>query len=285
MKHPFLLASIIIAISAIFASFNCASFTVHAESTNSTGQVSISGLVNQPLNFTLAALEAMPQTTISASLYCVDSPTDAVEQGAWQGVKLWTLINETGPKPEATKIAFHASDGYSTDLTIDLAKSDNIILAYAINDAPLSEVLRLVVPGHWGYKWISQVTSIELVNYNFKGTWENQGYSDDASIGQPIQPGLTPYPYPIVQATPSASPSPSPKQSPTTSPAIPPTANSTSQSKSLAQPRGNAILQDSGQIEILAIVLIAIVTIALIISRKKNGRNRNDDSQALSTQS
>ena len=124
----------------------------------------------------------MPQTSISAAIYCVDAPTIVVTQGDWQGVKLWTLLNETGISPEATKIAFYATDGYTTDLTVDTVQNNNIILAYAKDGAPLSETLRLVVPGQYGYKWISQVTKIEAVSYDFKGTWESQGYPDDATM-------------------------------------------------------------------------------------------------------
>jgi hypothetical protein len=44
--------------------------------------------------------------------------------------------------------------------------------------------LRLVVPGKWGYKWISRLTEISLVDFDFKGTYESQGYSDEeASVG------------------------------------------------------------------------------------------------------
>ena len=59
---------------------------------------------------------------------------------------------------------------------------EDIILAYEKDGERLSEKTRLVVPGKWGYKWISQLTRIELVNYDFKGFWESRGYSDEADI-------------------------------------------------------------------------------------------------------
>jgi DMSO/TMAO reductase YedYZ molybdopterin-dependent catalytic subunit len=80
----------------------------------------------------------------------------------------------------------HADDGYSTDLTIATAMREDIILAYERDGMPLSEGLRLVVPGKWGYKWISGLTHIELVDYDFTGFWESRGYSDEADI--PAEP-------------------------------------------------------------------------------------------------
>lgn len=278
MKHPFLLTSIILLIAGlILASFGSALFTAHADSSDSTWQLSVDGLVDHPSTFTLADLEAMPQTTVSAALYCVDFPTTVVAQGNWTGIKLWALLNETGVLAGAVKVAFYAADGYSTDLTIDAAKSDNIILAYAKDGAPLAEVLRLVVPGHWGYKWISQVVNIELVNYDFTGKWERTGYSDDATITQSNLSKISAYPPPSWQTTPSASPSPSasPKESPSTSPSITPQiTNSTSQSPSTQSK--NLTSQNFNLIEATAAILIVIVAIALItISEKKTSHYRN----------
>lgn len=151
MKQGIVPALIIfLLIGFILTSFSSTLSSAYADSSDSTWKLNVSGLVNHPLSFTLTDLQAMPQTTVSTALICVDFPTTVVAQGNWTGVKLWTLLNETGVLPEAIKVAFYANDGYSTDLTTDVAKSDNIILATAKDGAPLSEVLRLVVPGQLG---------------------------------------------------------------------------------------------------------------------------------------
>ncbi len=70
---------------------------------------------------------------------------------------------------------------------------DDIILAYELNGEPLNEVLRLVVPGKWGYKWIHHVDRIELLSYDFLGYWESRGYSDEADAYTPsAPPGIIP---------------------------------------------------------------------------------------------
>jgi DMSO/TMAO reductase YedYZ molybdopterin-dependent catalytic subunit len=169
-KIPFALVMLFVA-SFLLAGFSSVEIGVNAQSINSSWQFNITGLVSNPSNFTLANLQNMTQTNVSAVLVCVSSPTTVLEQGSWQGVKLWTLLTQAGISSSASKIALHAIDGFSCDLTIDVAKGDNIIVAYLLNGQPLSEVVRLVVPFHWGYKWINQITSIEAVDYDYKGTY------------------------------------------------------------------------------------------------------------------
>jgi hypothetical protein len=279
MKQPFLLTSIILLIvGLILASFCYTLFTAHADTNDTTRQLSVTGLVNHPSNFSLADLEAMPQTTVTAELYCVDYPNTVAAQGNWTGVKLSVLLDEAGGiQPGAIKVAFYASDGYTTDLTIDAAESDNVILAYAKDGAPLGEVLRLVVPGHWGYKWIAEVVTVQLVNYNFTGKWESVGYSDDGMITQSSQP-QTSYSSQFEQpkqtrlpTLPPASPEESTPTSP--SPSAAPASNSPSQSPSTQS--SNSASQDSNLIEAAVIILVVIVAIGVVaLTRRKYGNDR-----------
>jgi DMSO/TMAO reductase YedYZ molybdopterin-dependent catalytic subunit len=144
--------------------------------------LTLDGLVESPLDLTLDDLRAMERTTEYVELYCVDYPTIAVEKGNWTGVRLGLLLEQAGVSPQAVKIAFYADDDYSTDLTIDTAMREDVIVAYERDGVPLDENLRLVLPGKWGYKWISRLTRIELVDYDYTGLWESRGYSDDAEI-------------------------------------------------------------------------------------------------------
>lgn len=151
-------------------------------------QLIVTGFVENPLNLSWAEIVALPQSTVNAALVCVDFPDQLVAAGNWTGVKLRLLLETAEISPEAIKVGFYATDGFSTDLTIEIAMRDDIILAYELNGKPLDEVLRLVVPGKWGYKWIHHVDRIELHNYNFIGKWESRGYSDEADAHAQIQP-------------------------------------------------------------------------------------------------
>jgi DMSO/TMAO reductase YedYZ molybdopterin-dependent catalytic subunit len=147
----------------------------------------IDGFVQSPLNLTFDDLLAMPRSTVNAELYCVGDPTTVLAKGDWTGVRLGVLLEEAGVSPEAVKVAFYADDGFTTDLPVATARRDDIILAYERDDELLTEQVRLVVPGKWGYKWIRDVTHIELVNYDFKGFYESRGYSDEADISSDIE--------------------------------------------------------------------------------------------------
>jgi DMSO/TMAO reductase YedYZ molybdopterin-dependent catalytic subunit len=155
-----------------------------AESATAGHQSSLllDGLVRSPLDLTLDDLSAMPKTTEYVELYCVDYPTVPVEKGDWTGVRLGLLLEQAGVSTRAVKVAFYDDYGYSTDLTITTAMREDVILAYERDGVPLDGRLRLVLPGKWGYKWVSGVTHIELVDYDFTGVWESRGYSDEADI-------------------------------------------------------------------------------------------------------
>lgn len=107
-----------------------------------------------------------------------------VAKGNWTGVRLAVILDKAGVSAEAVKIAFYAEDGYATDLKVEDAKLDGVIIAYEKDGEPLygstpqHPSLRLVVPGAWGYKWISEINHIELVNFDFKGPFESKGYPD-----------------------------------------------------------------------------------------------------------
>jgi hypothetical protein len=272
MKKLFVLILTVLIISMVFCSSCFTTFTVKAE-LNSSWQINISGLVSQPLNFTIATLQTMPQTNVSATLYCVSAPTIPLEGGVWQGVNLWTLLSQAGISSLTTKIAFYASDGFSTDLTIDVVQDPDVIVAYMLNGSPLSqgETARLVVPWHYGYKWIDQITSIVAVDYDYKGTYESQGYPDD---GLPTSTNLPSYPTPDIPYPPSGTPTPQPKathtQSPTTSPS-PTTINSTAQPTASIS-ASNVITRNLEVFGIVVAILIA-VAISTLVLRRRQGKH------------
>jgi len=156
-------------------------------------QLIVTGSVNTPLNLSWAEIVALPQSTVNAELICVDWPDWVLMSGNWTGVKLRLLLETAGISPQAMKVGFHATDNFSTDLTIETAMRDDVILAYELNGEPLGEEVRLVVPGKWGYKWIHHVNIIALYSDDFLGYYESSGYSDEADVNMPSPPsGIIP---------------------------------------------------------------------------------------------
>jgi len=150
--------------------------------------LAVDGLVDRPLNLSVSNLLSMPSNAVNSSLYCVGGGTGyPVENGTWEGVKLKLILEKAGVQPNAIKVAFYAPDGFSTDLTIQDAQREDVIVAYKkdgefLKDESGNPDFRLVVPGKWGYKWIRGLNHIELVDYDFKGFYEGRGYSDEADI-------------------------------------------------------------------------------------------------------
>jgi len=233
---------------------------VRADFSDSEWQLTVNGLVEHSLNLTLADIASMPQTTVYAQLICVGAPNIVLTEGNWSGVRLWLLLQEAGVLPETVKVAFHAQDGYTTDLAVDTALRDDVILAYEKDGAPLSETLRLVVPGCWGYKWIAQVTGIELVNYNFLGMYESLGYSDEAyinSVGTTPELPLPPLGPNLPQSSPT-SPSPSPNPSNSSSP-VP------SQTQS---PQSTSFFPMDSIYATAVVVIIAVIAITVMLKKR-----------------
>ncbi|MFB3889809.1 MAG: molybdopterin-dependent oxidoreductase [Candidatus Bathyarchaeia archaeon] len=190
-------------------------------------QLIITGLVDHPLTLNLTEIISMPSTTENAVLYCVDQPSIPRAQGNWTGVTLRGILEKAGVQNATVKVAFYAADGYTTDLPIQRAMQDEVIVAYSLNGNPLMENLRLVTPDQWGYKWIAQITRIELVDYDYLGLWESNGYPDQADALAPATPNRYSFYNPSFPPPPSFTPTDAPN-TPTSIPSPLPTATPTS---------------------------------------------------------
>ena len=279
LKKIFAGIATIITISLILISLACNAIPAAKSATSnpetnppSAGwQLTVTGIVENSFNLTWNEFLALPKTTVTATLVCVDYPNDPMDIGNWTGVQLRTLLEEAAPTTTAVKVGFFASDGYSTDLTIEDAMQDNIILAYE-NNGVYTNDLRLVTPGRWGYKWISMLTRIEVLDYNYLGFWESRGYSDVAGITS----GDTPQPKPDVNVSPSSPTSP-PVTSPSPS-ASPPPSTSTEPTQPTPTPTPPTAPEISGENSmpqettyIIAGVAVAVTLVALVtlVLRKK----------------
>jgi DMSO/TMAO reductase YedYZ molybdopterin-dependent catalytic subunit len=158
----------------------------------------IDGLVERPLALSLADLRTRPSQSQITKHDCVEGWTSIAE---WTGVRLETLLDEAGLKPEARYIVFHcfdalnqAEDGERYYESIDLidARHPQTILAWAMNGevlpVPHGAPLRLRVERQLGYKHAKYIKRIEAVE-SFAhlgggkgGYWEDRGYEWYAGI-------------------------------------------------------------------------------------------------------
>lgn len=261
----------IVIIALALVACNLKQPTAEAQTSNSDLALTIRGFVVNNLNLTLDDVKAMPKTSEYAELYCVDNPRTPLNQGVWTGVELSYLIQQANVSAGAVKVAFFASDGYTTDLTVDKASQDSSILVAYQKDNETLNGLQLVVPDSWGYKWISSLTQIQLVNFNFFGTTESNGYSDDGTMVNvggvmPSTPSNPQYSFSTPNSTtPTQNNTPSPilsSQSPT--PTIDPKASSVTSSPELQR-------STSFSYDIVAIIIIisAIISTAILMKQSK----------------
>ena len=158
----------------------------------------IDGLVERPLWLSLAELRTRPSQSQITKHDCVEGWTSI---GEWTGVRLETLLDEAGLKPEARYIVFHCfdaltqtEDGERYYESIDLidARHPQTILAWAMNGetlpVPHGAPLRLRVERQLGYKHAKYIRRIEAVE-SFAhigggkgGYWEDRGYEWYAGI-------------------------------------------------------------------------------------------------------
>jgi DMSO/TMAO reductase YedYZ molybdopterin-dependent catalytic subunit len=158
----------------------------------------IDGLVERPASLSLAELRTRPAQSQITKHDCVEGWTSI---GEWTGVRLQTLLDEVGLKPEARFIVFHCFDALTQTETgdryyesIDLvdARHPQTILAWAMNGEtlpiPHGAPLRLRVERQLGYKHakyirrIEAVESFEHIGGGNGGYWEDRGYQWYAGI-------------------------------------------------------------------------------------------------------
>lgn len=176
-------------------------------------RLQVDGLVEKPLQLSLADLHALPAKTQITRHDCVEGWSCI---GKWTGTPLSEVLNRAGVKPQAKYVLFHCADrfnaaGYPDDYqpgnpdsiakggehyyeSIDFvdAYHPQTLLAYDLNGQTLPTAygapLRLRLGRQLGYKQAKYVMRIELVNSFARfgsgkgGYWEDLGYQWYAGI-------------------------------------------------------------------------------------------------------
>lgn len=160
--------------------------------------LSVGGLVERPLSFSLDELRNMPSRTQITRHDCVEGWSTIAK---WTGVPLKVVLDQVQPKPEARYVVFHCFDNVPSGRgevlfygSIDMiaANHPQTVLAYGLNGVPLpvpnGAPVRLRVERQLGYKMSKFIKSIELVS-SFLGIqggkggyWEDRGYEWYAGI-------------------------------------------------------------------------------------------------------
>lgn len=150
-------------------------------------RLTVDGLVHRSATYTLADLEALPQTRLVRDVQCVTGWR--VPGTPFEGVRLSRLLDAAGVRPTARAVRFTCFDGtYSESLTLDQARRADVLVALRMRDEDIGHghggPARLYVAPMYFYKsakWLSGITVTDEVE---PGYWELRGYDVDAWVGR-----------------------------------------------------------------------------------------------------
>jgi DMSO/TMAO reductase YedYZ molybdopterin-dependent catalytic subunit len=148
-------------------------------------RLTVSGLVAHTATYTLADLQAMPQTKLVHDFQCVTGWR--VPEVHWAGVPLSALLRLAGPSTEASAVRFRSFDGtYTESMTLEEAHRPDVIVALQMLGGPVTHdhggPVRMYAASMYGYKSTKWLSGIELTHGAVPGYWETRGYDIDGSV-------------------------------------------------------------------------------------------------------
>jgi DMSO/TMAO reductase YedYZ molybdopterin-dependent catalytic subunit len=150
-----------------------------------TYTLTVDGLVDEPLELSYdEVLDGFGSYEKVVTLNCVEGWSVDI---LWQGVMLSEVFEAAGVRDDATVAIFRCADDYSTSLTLEHIRENDILMAYGMNGVELPAErgfpFQLVAEDKWGYKWAKWITEIELSDdERFEGFWESRGYSNKGDL-------------------------------------------------------------------------------------------------------
>lgn len=148
----------------------------------------IVGMVENPLSLSYEQVLDRDQFSKVVTLHCVEGWDATI---LWEGVLIEDLLDQAGVMDGALVAIFHAEDGYTSSLPLDVIREHDLLLAHKMNGVTLPPErgfpFQVVAESKWGYKWVKWVTKIELSDdADYRGYWEERGYNNDGDITGPI---------------------------------------------------------------------------------------------------
>jgi DMSO/TMAO reductase YedYZ molybdopterin-dependent catalytic subunit len=163
----------------------------------------------------LGELKTLPAKTVRVTMECAGngrgqlSPRypsvpwleEGVSTAEWTGAPLAALLERAGLGAHVKDIVFRGADrGFDRGVEHEFARSltpaqamrDDVLLAYAMNGAPLppqhGAPLRLVVPRWYGMASVKWLQAIEAIDRPFDGLQQASGYHFRGSGGEKGEP-------------------------------------------------------------------------------------------------
>ncbi len=148
----------------------------------------VHGLVARELSLTYAELRALSKVEQWQTLICISNDTggDYAGNALWSGVPLGELLRRAGVQPDARRVFFRAADEYADGIPLTTALRPETLVVTEMNGAPLLPEhgfpARLLVPGVYGLKNVKWLQSIEVIDSERRGFWQQRGWTDSAVV-------------------------------------------------------------------------------------------------------
>ena len=151
----------------------------------------IDGMVDRPLELSLAELLDLPLVEKDVTLACVSNEVGGSYVGSarWLGVPTRVLLERAGVDPAADQVLSASVDGMTISTPVQaLTDSRDALIAVGMNGDPLPPAhgypARLVTPGLYGFvgatKWITTMT---LTTYAAQEAyWTQRGWAIDGTV-------------------------------------------------------------------------------------------------------
>jgi DMSO/TMAO reductase YedYZ molybdopterin-dependent catalytic subunit len=142
----------------------------------------VDGAVEEPIKLGWKQFMDLPQIEDVSDFHCVT--TWSKMDVEWEGVQLSTVIALARPRPEATHVMTHGYDGYTTNLPLEEALKDDVLLVHTAEGRPLpvehGGPVRIITPQLYAWKGAKWIHRIEVLTRDRLGYWELRGYSNTA---------------------------------------------------------------------------------------------------------
>jgi DMSO/TMAO reductase YedYZ molybdopterin-dependent catalytic subunit len=124
----------------------------------------VKGLVDKPLELSIADLHRLPQESQNTRMKCVQCWSS---RATWGGFRFGHLLEAAKPRKNAKAVRLDCADKWYEYFSIQDLLSPRVLFAMEMNGKALEDrhgaPLRLIDPGRYGYKSAKLITSIEFV--------------------------------------------------------------------------------------------------------------------------
>jgi DMSO/TMAO reductase YedYZ molybdopterin-dependent catalytic subunit len=161
-------------------------------------RLNVAGQVERPLSLTLEQIKARPRRAVVYTMECAGNHGFGFMPGAigtakWAGTPLAPLLEEAGINARGIEVVFYGADSgeekirdvtvqaaFARSMSVDNAKSAELLLCYEMNGQPLPREngapVRLIAPGWYGVANVKWLSRIEARDSRYMGRFMGRDY-------------------------------------------------------------------------------------------------------------